>query len=73
MVNVDELSAEEAIAKLVAIANQESSLEGSSDITFRKTALLVGTPGRYSKLAPVLAKSIDIKHYAAVLDKVDLL
>jgi len=48
-------------------------MEGSADTTFCRTALLVGTPGRYSQLAPILAKSIDIKMYAAVLDKVDLL
>ena len=70
---MDELSAEQVIEKLSSIASQETAMEGAVDLTFHKTAVLVGTPGRYSKLAPLLAKSLDIKYYASVLDKVDLL
>ena len=40
---------------------------------FRKSALLVSTPGTFSKLIKPLAKILRVKYHTAVLDKVDLI
>ena len=68
IVNVDE-SIEGCIAKLQQIKQQETSVEGS--IVFKKSVVLVGTPGNLLKLYG--KKNFTMKTHSVVLDKVDLL
>ena len=72
VVNFDGLSAEQTLEKLDLIESKSKKMEGV-DMAFKKTVLLVGTPGNFSKLAQRLGKAQKTKVYAAILDKVDLL
>ena len=72
VLNFDEMPVDRALEKFTAVAKQVTKMQGT-EMSFKKTLLLVGTPANFSKLAPRLAKRSPVKYFSAVLDKVDLL
>lgn len=72
VVNCDEGSLDQSIQKINSVNKHESASTGEG-APFRKSALLVSTPGTFSKLIKPLAKIVGVKYHTAVLDKVDLI
>jgi hypothetical protein len=70
IINFDELTVDQAKAKLMSIAESEAPVEGS-DMSFKKSCVFFGTPGAFSKMAPQIGGLVH--YHSVVLEKIDLL
>lgn len=70
VVNIDD-SVEDALAKMKSAEAKETGVEGVQQ-QFKKSIVLVGTPGNFVKFMQK-KNQVPLKYHSLVLDKIDLL
>lgn len=73
VVNID-AGHDDAIAKLQRVASASKASAEGSPMVFKKSVVLIGTPGNFAALLRAKAfTSVGVSYHSVILDKVDLL
>ena len=79
-INIDDTEQDETIAKLSQISscsNTSNATTTQDNIVFKKSVVLIGTPGSFSSLLTAKkfssSTSFKVTYHSVILDKVDLI
>ena len=79
VINIDDTEQDETIAKLsqISCSNTSNATTTQDSIVFKKSVVLIGTPGSFSSLLTTKkfrsSTSFKVTYHSVILDKVDLI